>query len=160
MPCGSAASSAGSLLIFVGADRREAWAAPGLPTGGWLALHAASGVVAGRSTGSLDRMSQGRPIGSIVKGHSASGLRRSSAGSAGWGRPSVSVLSRIGHRIFTNGARGRRRTGVHLFLLQPASQVVAHRQQRWVMRSNNALERTVQHRGCGNRLWAAAQLDR
>jgi hypothetical protein len=32
------------------------WAAPWLPTGCWLALHAASGSVAGRSTRSLERM--------------------------------------------------------------------------------------------------------
>ena len=37
----------------IGADRGLSWAAPWLPTGCWLALHAASGVVPGRSTRSL-----------------------------------------------------------------------------------------------------------
>ena len=37
-----------------------------MPTGGWLALHAASGVVAGRSTRSLDVMLRGAVIGMLI----------------------------------------------------------------------------------------------
>ena len=53
MPCGSSASSAGSLLIFVGAAE-ALW--PPRARNGLRARRCGSGTVAGRSTGSLGRM--------------------------------------------------------------------------------------------------------